>query len=181
MGGSSPAGIAVSGTQVLIDRCSFVGKRFWPVVTQGEVTGPIVVLNMTADEAGVSPHQRWATGLLVDGGEFRNNWEWRPGIALANRENAGSGHGWSAGWSVVWNVKSDYLLIQQPPGGANWCIGSTAEFTTVLWDGRPLKVLSLPSDKIESIGIPVAPASLYLEQLRQRLGDTALENIGYGR
>jgi len=179
MGGSSPADIAVSGTQVLVDRCSFIGKKFWPVVTQGEVTGPIVVLNLSADEAGFSPHQRWATGLLVDGGEFRNNWEWRPGVALANRENAGSGHGWSAGWSVVWNVKSDYLLIQQPPGGANWSIGATARYTSVLWDGRPLPVPCLPSDKIESIGMPVTPASLYLQQLRERLGDTALENIGY--
>jgi hypothetical protein len=178
-GGSSPADIAISGTQVLIDRCRFTGKRYWPVVTQGEVTGPNVVLNVTAEEAGVSPHQRWATGLLVDGGEFRNNWEWRPGVALANRENAGSGHGWSAGWSVAWNVKSDYLLIQQPPGGANWSIGCTARFTTVLWDGRPLPVPPLPSDKIESIGLPVTPASLYLQQLRERLGDTALENIGY--
>ena len=75
MGGSSPADIAISGTQVLIDRCTNHGKELWPVVTQASVTGPNVVLNFAADEAGVSPHQRWATGLLVDGGEFRNNWE----------------------------------------------------------------------------------------------------------
>ena len=179
MGGSSPMDMAISGTQVLIDRSSVVGKKLWPIVTQGRVTGPNVVLNFSADEAGVSPHQRWATGLLVDGGEFRNNWEWRPGIALANRENAGSGHGWSAGWSVAWNAKSDYLLVQQPPGAANWCIGSTGRFTTVLWDGRPLPEPCLPSDRIESVGVPVNPSSLYLQQLRERLGDTAVENIGY--
>jgi hypothetical protein len=181
MGGSSPMDMAISGSQVLIDRSSVVGKKIWPIVTQGRVTGPNVVLNFSADEAGVSPHQRWATGLLVDGGEFRNNWEWRPGIALANRENAGSGHGWSAGWSVAWNVKSDFLLVQQPPGAKNWCIGSSGRFTTVLWDGRPLTVPCLPSPQIESIDYPVSPASLYLQQLRERLGDTALENIGYDR
>jgi hypothetical protein len=178
-GGSSPAHIAIAGSQVLIDRSSSVGKRMWPIVTQGLVTGPNVVLNFSADEAGVSPHQRWATGLLVDGGEYRNNWEWRPGIALGNRQYAGSGHGWSAGWSVVWNVKSDYLLIEQPPGGANWSIGSTARYTTVLWNGIPLPVPPLPSDKIESVGFPVVPTSLYLQQLRDRLGDQALANIGY--
>jgi hypothetical protein len=179
-GGSSPANIAISGTQVLIDRSSSVGKKLWPIVTQGQVTGPNVVLNFSADEAGVSPHQRWATGLLVDGGEYRNNWEWRPGVALGNRAHAGSGHGWSAGWSVAWNVTSDYLLIEQPPGAANWAIGSSARFTTVLWDGTPLPVPPLPSDNIESIGVPVNPASLYLQQLRERLGDQALVNIGYG-
>ena len=179
MGGSSPMDIAISGTQVLIDRSSVFGKKLWPIVTQARVTGPNVVLNFSSDEAGVSPHQRWATGILVDGGEFRNNWEWRPGIALANRENAGSGHGWSAAWSVVWNVKSDYLLIQQPPGASNWCIGAQARFTSVLWDGRPLPVPHLPSDRIESVGVAVTPASLYLQQLRERLGDAALANIGY--
>jgi hypothetical protein len=80
---------------------------------------------------------------------------------------------------VVWNVKSDYLLIEQPPGGANWSIGSTARYTTVLWNGIPLPVPPLPSDKIESVGFRVVPASLYLQQLRDRLGDQALANIGY--
>ena len=48
-----------------------------------------------------------------------------------------------------------------------------------MWDGSPLLVPCLPSDKIESIDLKVSPASLYLAQLRERLGDTALENIGY--
>jgi hypothetical protein len=33
---------------------------------------------------------------------------------------------------------------------------------------------------IESQGKPVEPASLYLEQLRERLGPAALVAIGYG-
>jgi hypothetical protein len=73
------------------------------------------------------------------------------------------------------------LHVDQPPGAANWCIGPIARFTTVAWDGSPLPVPSLPSDKIESIDIHVSPASLYLQQLRERLGDTALENIGYDK
>ena len=178
-GGASPADIAISGTQVLLDRCRVRGTQVWPVVTQARVTGPIVVLNFEADEAGVSPHQRWATGLLVDGGVFHNNREQRPGVALGNRAHAGSGHGWSAGWSVAWNVKSRYLLVQQPPGAANWAIGCAAKFATVLWDGSPLADPCLPSDKIESIGASVEPRSLYLQQLRERLGPQAVANIGY--
>src|SRR5206468_712757 len=42
---AAPADIAISGTQILIDRCSVSGKGVWPVVTQNGVTGPNVVLH----------------------------------------------------------------------------------------------------------------------------------------
>ena len=42
-----------------------------------------------------------------------------------------------------------------------------------------LSVPILPQGIIESQGVPVAPASLYLGQLRNRLGAQALRNIGY--
>ena len=63
---ASPADIAISGTQVLVHRLSVSGKRVWLIVTQQGVTGPNVMLHIQSDEAGVAPHQRWATGLLVD-------------------------------------------------------------------------------------------------------------------
>jgi hypothetical protein len=179
-GAASPADIAISGTQILIDRCTVSGRRVWPVVTQVGVTGPNVVLHFKGDEAGIAPHQRWATGLLVDSSEFLNGTERRPNIAFSNREYAGSGHGWAAGWSVAWNVKADYLLIQQPPGSMNWCIGCTGRYTPILWHGNAIPIPAIPSQAIESPGVPVDPASLYLWQLRERLGETALHNIGYG-
>jgi hypothetical protein len=37
----------------------------------------------------------------------------------------------------------------------------------------------LPQGIIDSLDAPVAPASLYLEQLRERLGTPAIKNIGY--
>ncbi|RPI13732.1 MAG: hypothetical protein EHM65_05035 [Acidobacteriales bacterium] len=179
-GAAAPADIAVSGTQILLDRCSVTGKGTWPIVTQNGVTGPNVVLNFRCDEAGVSPHQRWASGLLVDSSEFRNNTERRPGVAFSNRMYAGSGHGWTVGWAVGWNVKTDYMLIQQPPGTINWCIGCTGRHSTIAWNGQPVPAPQVPSEVFESPGTPVTPTSLYLQQLRERLGDTALRNIGYG-
>jgi len=134
------------------------------------VTGPIVVLNFKADHAGVSPHQRWATGLLVDGAKLENTTARKQGIAFSNRNTAGSGHGWDIGWAVAWNVMSPYLLVQQPPGAMNWCIGCIGEAVTAS---------NLPSGIFDSAGTPVVPASLYLEQLRERLGDAAVANIGY--
>jgi hypothetical protein len=40
-------------------------------------------------------------------------------------------------------------------------------------------ILDIPSETWESPGVAVQPASLYIEQLRERLGDSALRNIGY--
>ena len=176
---ASPADFAISGTQILLHRSSVTGKGVWPVVTQNGVSGPNVVLHFTADEAGVAPHQRWATGLLVDSSEFTNGTDRRPGIAFSNREYAGSGHGWSAGWCVAWNVKTDVLLVQQPPGAKNWCIGCTGRHTPILWHGNRILVPPIPSETFESPGAAVTPASLYLAQLKDRLGSDAVRRIGY--
>jgi hypothetical protein len=176
---AGPADIAISGTQILVHRSSVSGKGIWPVVTQAGVTGPNVILNFTSDENGIAPHQRWATGLLVDSSEFRGGTERRQNIAFSNRTTAGSGHGWTVGWAVAWNVNAEALLIQQPPGAKNWCIGCSGRFGNTLWNGERVPTPEVPSDTIESPGVAVSPASLYLAQLRDRLGASALANIGY--
>ena len=166
---AAPADFAISGTQILLDRSSVSGQGVWPVVTQAGVTGPNVVLRFTADGAGIAPHQRWATGLLVDSSDFTGGTERRPNVAFSNREYAGSGHGWSIGWAVAWNVTTDYLLIQQPPGAKNWCIGCTGRPTPILWHGNRIPVPEIPSETFESPGTKVTPPSLYLAQLRERM------------
>jgi hypothetical protein len=93
-GAAAPADFSVSGTQIFINRCAVSGEGTWPLVTQASVTGPIVVLNFSSDERGGAPHQRWATGLLVDSARLANSTERTPGIAFSNRKTAGSGHGW---------------------------------------------------------------------------------------
>jgi hypothetical protein len=178
--GDGMADFTVNGTQVFVNRCSSNGPGgSWPFVTQSRVTGPIAILNFTSDQpSGISPHQRWATGLLADNAQLPNSPKGTPGIAFSNRGTAGSGHGWDAGWSVAWNVSSPFLLVQQPPGTQNWCIACQGSVVTKAMpggDGTPL-----PNGIYDSLGTPVVPASLYLEQLRERLGDGALANIGYG-
>jgi hypothetical protein len=165
-----PADFALQGTQILLDRCRVTGDGTWPVVTQSEATGPLVVLNFTADHGGVAPHQRWTTGLLVDGGKFPGGTERRPGIAFSNRGMAGSGHGWTIGWAVAWNVTSPFLLVQQPPGALNWCVGCVG--TSVTQGGTPNGIFDSPGKMVE-------PSSLYLQQLHDRLGPGAAPNIGY--
>jgi hypothetical protein len=167
---AAPADFSLQGTQILLDRCRATGDGTWPVVTQSEVTGPLVVLNFTADHGGVAPHEPWATGLLVDGGKFPGGTEQRPGLAFSNRAPTGSSHGWDIGWAVAWNVSSPFLLAQKPPGAMNWCIGCI---------GTPVTIGSTPNGIFDSPGKTVEPASLYLQQLRDRLGPDAVRNIGY--
>ena len=170
-GAEAPADFTLEGTQILLDRCSTTGEGTWPVVTQSEATGPLVVLNFTADHGGVAPHQPWATGLL-------GGWRQIPGRDRAqtgcgvlqtaprrDRDTVGISAGRWRGTSA-----HPFLLVQQPPGAMNWCIGCI---------GTPVTIGSTPNGIFDSPGKMVEPASLYLQQLRDRLGSDAVRNIGY--
>jgi hypothetical protein len=177
VGAAKPADFSANGTQILFDRCRATGDNvFYLAVGPGE-QGPNVVLNCVFHGNGhVQPHQRWSTGLLIDGCQAPEG-----GIDLMNRGAMGSGHGWTMGWGVVWNSVAKSFLIQMPPGSANWGIGNRGDQALgkmPTFDVGP-ELPILPRGIIESQGTPVAPASLYLEQLRERLGEQALKNIGY--
>jgi len=165
---AAPADFAVTGTQILLNDCEQHSEGTWAFVTQARGTGPIVILNSTSDDRGVSPHQRWTTGVLTDGGTMGGT----SGIEYSNRTTAGSGHGWTTGWSVAWNVTTPSLKVEAAPGTENWCIGCVGQKAST----------SQPAGIFESLGTKVElgeTGSLYLEQLRERLGDQALINIGY--
>jgi hypothetical protein len=176
---AAPTDFALSGTQVLSNNCSVTGGgNTWPFVTHARAAGPIVVLKGFADDRGFGPHQRWATGLLCDLCNFPTAYKQdKAGVAYSNRGYFGSGHGWDAGWSVAWNVTSPYFLIQAPPGTLNWCIGCIGTAYSESAPGGDGTVL--PNGIYDSPGTAVKPGSLYLAQLKERLGIAALKNIGY--
>jgi hypothetical protein len=157
--GDSTTGFALQGTQILVDRGRVTGAGETPVVTRSQAMGPLVVLNLIADHGGVAADQPWATGVLVDGGRFPGATERSPGVVFS-----------SMGWSVAWNVTSPFLLVPQPPGALNWCIGCI---------GTPVTSRGIPNGIFDSPGTKVEPASLYLHQLHDRLGPDALRDIGY--
>ena len=172
-GAAKPADFSAGGSQILFNRCEATGDNLFYFVTGARVPGPNVLLNCTFHGNGhVQPHQRWATGLLVDGCQVPES-----GIDFMNRGEMGSGHGWTIGWAVAWNCVARSFLIQQPPGTMNWaigCIGARGQ------SGMPFgHEPKLPEGIFDSHGTPVAPASLYLAQLRERLGPRAVKNIGY--
>jgi len=174
---AGPADFGISGTRILLNKCSSKGNTgVWAYVVQAEVTGPVVLLNSNSDSRGFAPHQRWATGILADSSQFPGGTSGTPGIAFSDRGNFGSGQGWDAGWAVAWNVTSPDFLVQEPPGVNNWCIGCVGTEVTA---GAPGGPSTLPNGIYESLGTHVTPSSLYLAQLCDRLGTTAAANIGY--
>jgi hypothetical protein len=174
---AGPVDFAISGTQVLVNKCAVTtNPGVWAYATHSRTTGPVVLLNSSADSRGFSPHQRWATGLLADSCQMPGGTSGAPGIAYSDRGTDGSGHGWDAGWAVAWNVTSPDFLVQEPPGVNNWCIGCVGTKVTA---GAPGLTGTLPNGIYDSLGTHVTPPSLYIEQLRERLGDAALVNIGY--
>ena len=172
-GAAKPADLNGSGQQLLFNKCSITGDNLFFFGTGAKVTGPVVVLNCVFRGNGwIQPHQRWATGLLIDGCDVPDG-----GIDFMNRGVMGSGHGWTIGWAVAWNCNAKSYLNQQPPGAANWVIGSIGEKQkrAIPFDKEPF----LPEGLYDSHGTAVYPESLYLAQLAERLGNKAVKNIGY--
>jgi hypothetical protein len=172
-GAAKPADLNGSGHQILFSRCRITGDNVFYLATGAKVSGPIVLLDCVFKGTGwIQPHQRWATGLLVDNCQVPEG-----GIDFMNRGEYGSGHGWAIGWSVAWNSNAATLLNQRPPGSANWMIGCRGERQK-----KPMpftKAPVLPEGIYDSYQSPVTPRSLYLAQLSQRLGKEALSRIGY--
>ena len=170
-GAAKPADFSIDGSQVLVYRCTATGDSVFFLATGAGVNGPNVLLQCTFRGNGwIQPHQRWATGLLIDNCRVPDG-----GIEFMNRGQMGSGHGWAVGWAVAWNCSAQSLLIQQPPGAANWAIGCVGERRT---DVMPFNASAkLPEGIIDSPGVPVAPTSLYLAQLAERLGAQAAKNL----
>ena len=163
-GAGYPADISIRGSQVLVDRCTSHGLGGFYVATLNSAAMLNVVLNCTFEGTGsIQPHMHWSTGLLIDSCNIPDG-----RIDLINRHTSGSGHGWAIGWGIAWNCTVKHLQIQMPPGALNLAIGCK---------GEPHKTFS--QEAILSPNQPVTPASLYLAQLRERLGEAAVKNIGY--
>lgn len=172
-GSAKPADLNGSGAQLLFNECNITGDNLFYFATGAKVSGPIVLLNCTFKGNGwIQPHQRWATGLLVDNCHVPDG-----GIDFMNRGAMGSGHGWSIGWAVAWNCTARSYLNQLPPGSINWVIGCKGEpqKRAVPFNTAPF----LPEGIYDAHNTPVNPSSLYLAQLTERLGATAVQLIGY--
>lgn len=166
-----PADFNCLGTQVFFNKCQSRGRGMWPWTCGGGGTGPIVLLDFTSVSGGIAPHMRWTTGILADMCTLPGATDHGQGIAFRNRSWMGSGHGWTTAWSIGWNIEAPYILVSQAPGTLNWAIGGHGVKNSIAGD---------PDGIYDHFNSTVAPRSLYLAQLQERLGPQALANIGYG-
>ena len=150
-----------NGQLTLWQRCRANESRH-AFVYSSRVCGPNVFLDCTAthEYANSEAHHRWSVSGLYD--NVHGN------LAVDDRGNQGTGQGWGGANYLVWNCEGR-LLLQSPPTANNFAVGFVGEV-------RPPR--TGPANAwMESTGTHVEPRSLYLQQLRQRLGEGAVRNI----
>lgn len=155
---------SINGQYCLVQRCYSDHSRH-AAATGSKVCGPNVFLDCLAENthADTGPHHRWAVGILWDnlkGGAFN----------AQDRGHMGSGHGWAGAQQVFWNCETSAICVQQPPTAQNYAIGCTGKVSKGSFPDRK-------QGYYESHGTPVEPRSLYLKQLEDRLGTSAVKNI----
>ncbi len=111
------------------------------------------------------PHGGWVNGTLFDNVKAPLTARWW-----------GEGMGWAGANTVFWNCEGQYL-IQKPPTAQNFAFGHSGIHGTVF--NTHYQDLTKQDGYIESWDRHVTPRSLCLAQLRDRLGEKALNNIGY--
>lgn len=141
----------IDGQLNLVQRCMAVEGRH-EFVNQARTSGPNVFVDCAGfkSKSSAGPHHRYAVGNLYDNVKSENMMESR------FRGNSGTGHGWAGSQTCFYNCIAKKFSVQAPPGGISWIIGS----------GK--------ADKKE---IRVKPASLYYQQVQDRLGISALDRL----
>ncbi|MCE9615396.1 MAG: hypothetical protein K8T26_14085 [Lentisphaerae bacterium] len=158
-------GFNVNGQQALIQRCyARNGRHDFVMHNMGR--GPNVFLDCLAEKANgdSGPHHRWSVATLFDNVAIEGN-----GLTAKNAGTRGTGHGWTGAQMVFWNCRADYLNIQDPPTAQNYCIGCKGK--------KSSGSLKEADGHWESHRTRVEPRSLYLVQLKERLGADAVKRI----
>jgi Stigma-specific protein, Stig1 len=135
-------------------------------VTGSRVTGPNVWLDSVAENnhADDGPHHRWATGLLFDNTKSDE-------LRVQNRQDSGSGHGWAGAQVLFWNAEAASVVCDAPTGAMNYAVGAVGDKTEGSWAPEE------PFGLWESEGSAVEPRSIYLQQLGDRLGASAVDAV----
>jgi len=151
-----------AGQMCLVLRCTADSGRH-DFVVGARIPGPNVFVFCQATNAFASsePHHRWSTGGLYD--------NVKASLAFQDRGNYGTGHGWSGANYLAWNCEGT-LVCQKPPTAQNWAIGHVGEKIRGAFEPRD-------DGYWESLGRHVEPQSIYVQQLKDRLGGASVKNI----
>jgi len=155
----------LSGQLALVQRC-FSQKGRHSFVMQGYASSGNVFLDSKAVNpySTSEPHSMWVNGALYDNIEAPLTARFWKDISI----------GWAGANIVFWNCEGDFL-IQKPPTAQNYSFGHIG-INAVIFNAL-LQDLSKPNGHVESMDAHVAPRSLYLTQLKERLGPEAVYNL----
>jgi hypothetical protein len=154
----------MNGQFCLVQRCFSQKGRHSFVLQGAEASGNVFLECRAVNPYSTSePHNRWSNGVLYDNVKApltARFWDYIIGWAGAN--------------IVFWNCEGDFL-VQKPPTAQNYSFGHIGVNAVIFNAG--LQDLKKPNGHVESMDKHVTPRSLYLTQLKERLGSEAVKNI----
>jgi hypothetical protein len=156
---------ALRGQLALVQRCHSDKGRHSFMTGQPSGSGNVFLdCRATSPFSSSEPHEQWATGTLYDNVE----------APLTARFWKNINIGWAGANTVFWNCTGDFL-VQKPPTAQNFSFGHLGVNAVVF--NIPLQDQTKENGHIESLDRHVSPRSLYLTQLRDRLGDAAVRQV----
>ncbi|MFH4968322.1 alpha/beta hydrolase fold domain-containing protein [Gaetbulibacter sp. M240] len=192
-GGRRYSFLTNGGSQILFYNC-YAEKGRHDFVVGSRVSGPNAFVNCTAiNSTSISePHHRWSTGILYDNITLKKGGT----LAALNRGDSGSGHGWAGANVVFWNSNAEAVVVMDPPTSEqNFAIGYSGE----IHDSYPTDRLEYANARSGYLGTPnaavykgfvlmgsgyiehpdrrVAPRSLFIQQLEDRIGSKRLARV----
>ncbi len=167
---------------ILFQNC-YTRKDRHQFVTQSLTPGPNVFVDGLSDTAysECGPHFRWGTGAIWDNVTVNGETVSKGILAVRNRGDGGTSHGWAGANEVVWNCDADGFTVESPPTARNWLIGSIGN--NVAGPVPPASTAAIPypapPGTYESRNTNVFPNSLYYAQLQDRLAVPNLQTREY--
>jgi hypothetical protein len=156
---------ALRGQLALVQRCQSDKGRHSFMTGQPSGNGNVFLdCRATSPFSSSEPHEQWATGTLYDNVQ----------APLTARFWKNINIGWAGANTVFWNCEGDFL-VQKPPTAQNYSFGHLGINAVVF--NIPLQDTTKDNGHIESLDRHVTPRSLYLTQLRERLGEAAVRQI----
>jgi hypothetical protein len=156
---------ALRGQLALVQRCHSDKGRHSFMTGQPSGSGNVFLdCRATSPFSSSEPHEQWATGSLYDNVHAPLTARFWKNITI----------GWAGANTVFWNCEGDFL-VQKPPTAQNYSFGHIGVNAVVF--NIPLQDPTKANGHIESLDRHVTPRSLYLTQLRERLGDSGVRQI----
>ena len=156
---------ALRGQLALVQRCHSDKGRHSYMTGQPTASGNVFLdCKATNPYSSSEPHEQWSTGSLFDNVQAPHTARFWKNISI----------GWAGANTVFWNCEGSFL-VQKPPTAENFSFGHIGVDAVVF--NIPLQDPTKDGGYIESLDRHVTPRSLYLTQLRERLGDAAVRNI----